>query len=868
MIIITDIKHETNQKKNVLPRAALRRVSSHIGLQAVLNPLCAGRLRAVHQNSPMPVRISENTRRGEKAWMLVVHLLLCAAPSVCFSPILLLHNTKSGSAYCLLVVLSMWLLRLLPLPVATCLLSLLLFSLIDVHTQDAAAAAHGFGVESVLLIACFSLFVAADSTTLSLRTALWLLGASGARIRPLVIVFMTASFLGALVLPDFLVALVLSSVLEKAVLHLRCKFVSQQFRSPSQLQNRRATLSPVHYERLVQEMDSILQRKIQCSPPQSDRDSPERSAAAATTRSRRERLTLPKMASVMSDICGRFTCGAAWAALKGQSSSADKSPNTTPPQTSDEQPTLVTLSVRPESTKSGSTPSTSTTPSPFEQRQPPAVASFRKGSPGARSSTPPSPSPGKMRRNSFPLSALTPNVTEHLSDLTTRRAERASTSELQRRRLLSDPWSQSRRSARSPSVASPTRVRPGGSFVGRGSSVVFPAEVAPEERESGSVTAENLAPHRRRGRRLSAIQQINYGDTADSRSSRKVLVPWNYSRDDLTRTSSRVSEDFETLSNDKMCFTIRKTIIIGVVMTSTLASACAKSTRALIAAGVPRYSFKVSALVVLPVALCTTLLCWTALFFAYLSEYDELAPRSSALAIRDVMQAKLCSMGKIELQERCCFAICLVATVACAVILFTSHAELVTCVTLAAFALVFGVPSVSGVPLRDVVAQLPWNIILIHGGSRWLSAALRDSGLAVWLVSSYTNERFRDMSATWQLLVLLAVASFVNEGGEQSGMLTAQLVPIISDMGAEAQRDPLFYVVPVAATCYLPVITPIAHLGLVFVYEHTTANVGEMVLLGLFLKVVTTTAFTLSSSSYFAFYPTSTNDTLTTFVTD
>ncbi|XP_065307612.1 uncharacterized protein [Dermacentor albipictus] len=818
----------------------------------------------------MAVRISENTRRGEKAWMLVAHILLCAAPPVCFSPILLLHNTKSGSAYCLLVVLSMWLLRLLPLPVATCLLSLLLFSLIGVHTQDAAAAAHGFGVDSVLLIACFSLFVAADSTTLSLRTALWLLGASGARIRPLVIAFMTASFLGALVLPDFLVALVLSSVLEKAVLHLRCKFVSQQFRSPSQakMQNRRATLSPVHYERLVQEMDSILQRKIQSPPPQSDMDSPDKSTATATTRSRRGRVALPKMASIMADICGHFTCGAAWAALKGQSSSPDKSPDPTPPQTSDEQHTQVTLSVRPESTKSASSPSTSTTPPPLEQRQPPAVASLREGSPGARSSPPPSPSPGTMRRKSCPPSTLTPNVTERLSDLATRRSERASTGELQRRRPLSDPWSPSRRSIRSSSMATPTRVRPGGSSVGRGSSVVFPAEVAPEERESGSVTAKNLAPHRLRGRRLSAIQQMNFGDTADSRSSRKVLVPWNYSREDLTRTSSRASEDIETVSNDKMCFTIRKTFIIGVVMTSTLASACVKSTRALIAAGVPRYSFKVSALVVLPVALCTTLLCWTALFFAYLSEYDELAPRSSTLAIRDVMQAKLCSMGKIELQERFCFAICLVATVACAVILFTSHAELVTTVTLAAFALVFGVPCVSGVPLRDVIAQLPWNIILIHGGSRWLSAALRDSGLAVWLVSSYTNERFRDMSATWQLLVLLAVASFINEGGEQSGMLTAQLVPIISDMVAEAQRDPLFFAVPVAATCYLPVITPIAHLGLVFVYEHTTANVGEMVLLGLFLKVITTTAFTLSSSIYFAFYPTSTNDTLTTFVTD
>ncbi|XP_037565280.1 uncharacterized protein LOC119445022 [Dermacentor silvarum] len=487
----------------------------------------------------MPVRISESNRRGEKAWMLLVHILRCAAPPICFSPILLLHDTKSGSAYCLLVVLSMWLLRLLPLPVATCLLSLLLFSLIGVRTQDDNAT-QAFGVESVLLIACFSLFMAADSTTLSLRTALWLLGVSGARLRPLVVVFMTASFLGALVLPDFLVALVLSSVLEKAVLHLRCKFVSQQFRSSSQakLQNRRATLSPVHYERLVQEMDSILQRKIQSSPPQSDRDSPTKSASTAPTRSRSERVTLRKMASVMADICGRFTCGAAWAALKGQSSSPDQSPNQTPPKSSDEPPTLLTLSMPPESTRSGSSPSTSTTPPPFVQQQPPIGGLFRKGSPGALHSPPSSPSRGKIR-NSGPLSVQSPVVTERLSDPAFRRTERSSTGELQRRKILPDPWDPSRPSARRSSLVSPGRVRPGGSLLGRGSSVVFPAEVGPEERESGSVTAENLAPHWRRGQRLSAIQQMNFGDTADSRSSRKVLVPWNYSRDDPTRSSSR-----------------------------------------------------------------------------------------------------------------------------------------------------------------------------------------------------------------------------------------------------------------------------------------------------------------------------------------
>ncbi|KAH7956127.1 hypothetical protein HPB52_006142 [Rhipicephalus sanguineus] len=172
-----------------------------------------------------------------------------------------------------------------------------------------------------------------------------------------------------------------------------------------------------------------------------------------------------------------------------------------------------------------------------------------------------------------------------------------------------------------------------------------------------------------------------------------------------------------------------------------------------------------------------------------------------------------------------------------------SKAELVTCVALAAFALVFGLPGISGLPMRDVVAQLPWNIILIHGGSRWLSAALRDSGLAVWLVSSYTNERFRDMTAAWQLSVLLAASSLVNEGGEQPDMLTAQLVPVVTDMGIEIQHDPLFFIVPVAATCYLPVITPIAHLGLVFVYEHTTATLGEMSNWSIFLaKVVELTA--------------------------
>ncbi|XP_077507497.1 solute carrier family 13 member 2-like [Amblyomma americanum] len=172
----------------------------------------------------------------------------------------------------------------------------------------------------------------------------------------------------------------------------------------------------------------------------------------------------------------------------------------------------------------------------------------------------------------------------------------------------------------------------------------------------------------------------------------------------------------------------------------------------------------------------------------------------------------------------------------------------------------------SGVPLRDVVPQLPWNIILIHTGSLWLSAAVRDSGLALWLVSSYTKGRFRDMTDIWQLLVILAVVSLVNEGGQESSALSAQLVPAASDMGLEIQANPLYFAVPVAAACYLPVMTPFCHLGLAFIYEHTAASFSEMALLGLFLKVVTTIALTLSSSAYFSFQPKAENDTQTTFI--
>ncbi|KAL1422643.1 hypothetical protein MTO96_021857 [Rhipicephalus appendiculatus] len=608
----------------------------------------------------MPVRVSESNWLGERVWLPVVHVLRCAAPPVCFSPILLLHSSKSGSAYCLLVVLSMWWLRLLPLPVATCVLSLLLFSLTGISTEDDEAT-HEFGIDSVLLIACFSLFVAVDSTSLFLRTALWLLGVSGARLRPLVFVFMMASFLGALVLPDFLVALVLSSVIEKAVSHLRCKFVSQQFRG---------------------------------SPGKS---------AAATKRSQSNHVALRKIASVMNDIYGRITCGAGWTARKGQVSTPDsQSPTPTLPQNSGEQPTSATTSVRPEQGRSASSPSPSSTTSARRSEEPHQQVTGglrRQASPGPHSSPASSTSPvGKKRRNSCPASAQPGvQITERLSDPSYRRMEQASSSEvLQRRTYLGQGVYPRRSSLRSPSVTSPDRVPRGGGFGGRRSSVVFLADLGAEDRGSASVTAENLTRGRRRSLRHSSTPQLNFGDMTDSRMSARTLVPWKYSREDLAGSSSRTSVDHENLANEKMWFTIRKTFIIGVVTTSTLASACAKSTRALIAAGVPRYSFKVSALVVLPVALGTTLLCWTALFFAYLSEYDELARRSSALAIRDVMQEKLGSMGKVALQECFCFTICLVTTLTCAVILFTSKAELATCVALAAFALVFGLPGISG----------------------------------------------------------------------------------------------------------------------------------------------------------------------------
>ncbi|XP_077507536.1 uncharacterized protein LOC144118475 [Amblyomma americanum] len=122
------------------------------------------------------------------------------------------------------------------------------------------------------------------------------------------------------------------------------------------------------------------------------------------------------------------------------------------------------------------------------------------------------------------------------------------------------------------------------------------------------------------------------------------------------------------------------------------------------------------------------------------------------------------------------------------------------------------------------------------------------------------------MSDFWQLLVILAVASLLTEGGQEPSTLSEQLVPIVSDMGLEIQGDPLFFAVPVAAACFLPVMTPICHLGLAFIYEHTAASFGEMALLGLFLKVVTTIALTLASASFFAFHKTSKNDTQTTFV--
>jgi len=109
----------------------------------------------------------------------------------------------------------------------------------------------------------------------------------------------------------------------------------------------------------------------------------------------------------------------------------------------------------------------------------------------------------------------------------------------------------------------------------------------------------------------------------------------------------------------------------------------------------------------------------------------------------------------------------------------------------------------------DVIAKLPWDIIILLGGGFALARGFQDSGLSVYL-----GGQLGGLRGLHPLLIIFAVCGLITFLTElTSNTATTQVVlPIIASLSAVVGIEPLMLMVPatIAASCafMLPVATP------------------------------------------------------------
>jgi sodium-dependent dicarboxylate transporter 2/3/5 len=145
-------------------------------------------------------------------------------------------------------------------------------------------------------------------------------------------------------------------------------------------------------------------------------------------------------------------------------------------------------------------------------------------------------------------------------------------------------------------------------------------------------------------------------------------------------------------------------------------------------------------------------------------------------------------------------------------------------------------------PARHVFAldwktalRLPWGVLLLFGGGLSLAGAMSDSGLAPWIGQQVSV--LRSLPTYWQIVFIVALIVFTGELTSNLAAVVA-LLPILFEVAAAMQVDPLLLCVPavVAASCgfMLPVATP----PNAIVFGSGRIRLGQMVRAGFWLDVL------------------------------
>jgi sodium-dependent dicarboxylate transporter 2/3/5 len=134
----------------------------------------------------------------------------------------------------------------------------------------------------------------------------------------------------------------------------------------------------------------------------------------------------------------------------------------------------------------------------------------------------------------------------------------------------------------------------------------------------------------------------------------------------------------------------------------------------------------------------------------------------------------------------------------------------------------------------ESAVKLPWGVILLFGGGLSLAAAIKKTGLAIWLGEGLSALSGAPLFAL--ILAIVALVIFLTELTSNTAT-TAALVPVLAAVATTGNIDPILLAAPTAMAASCAFMLPVATAPNAVIYSTGNMTIPQMARAGLWLNV-------------------------------
>ncbi|SEN34160.1 SLC13 family permease [Nitrosomonas marina] len=135
----------------------------------------------------------------------------------------------------------------------------------------------------------------------------------------------------------------------------------------------------------------------------------------------------------------------------------------------------------------------------------------------------------------------------------------------------------------------------------------------------------------------------------------------------------------------------------------------------------------------------------------------------------------------------------------------------------------------------ESASQIPWGVLLLFGGGLSLAAAIKSTGLAVWIGDSLSGLPHLDLIL--MMLVLVTLVIFLTELTSNTAT-TATLLPILGVLAVSSGIDPMLLFAPTAMAASCAFMLPVATAPNAVVYSTGQVTIAQMARAGFKLNLI------------------------------